>query len=307
MNHPIPQNFVQCIREVYGERGAAWLADLPNLLQSCEQRWSINLLPPYELSYNYVAPAVRADGSPIVLKAGVPNPELTSEMESLRWYAGKGIVRLLETDPEQGVMLLEKLEPGMPLADLDVDDDTATRIAAEVMRKLWIPAPPDPQGKLCYAAKWAGGMQRMRTAFGGGSGPIPSHLADTAERLFTELLASSGPPMLLHGDLHHWNILSAQREPFLALDPKGLVGEAEYEVGALIRNRWPEDASIGEAARFTARRLDLLSEILDLDRQRTVRWCMAQAVLSAWWEYEDHQRVGEGILYLSEVISTLLR
>jgi streptomycin 6-kinase len=306
MNYTIPQNFIQCMHEVYGDRGAAWLADLPALLQSYEQRWSIDLLPPYELSYNYVAPAVRADGSRVVLKAGVPNPELSSEMESLRWYSGRGIVRLLEADSEQGVMLLEKLEPGVPLADLDFDDEAATRVAADVMRKLWIPAPPDPQQKLCYAEKWAAGMQRMRTFFAGGSGPIAPHLADTAERLFAELLESSGPLMLLHGDLHHWNILSAQREPFLALDPKGLVGEAEYEVGALIRNRWPEEAPIGEVARFTARRLDILSEMLGLDRQRATRWCMAQAVLSAWWEYEDHGRMGAGTLYLAEAILTLI-
>jgi streptomycin 6-kinase len=291
MTYPIPPNFTQCMNEVHGDRGAAWLAELPALLQWCEQAWGIRLLPPYPLSYNYVAPAVRVDGSGAVLKAGVPHRELTSEMEALRYYAGRGIVRLLEVDPQRGVMLLEKLEPGVTLADVRLDDDAATRVAAQVMGKLWVPAPPDPEGKLCYADRWAAGMQRMRAAFDGGSGLIPGRLASAAEALFSELLATSGPLMLLHGDLHHMNILSARREPYLAIDPKGLVGEAEYEVGALIRNCWPEQAALGELARFTARRLDILSEMLPLDRQRTARWCLAQAVLSAWWEYEDHGRM----------------
>jgi streptomycin 6-kinase len=226
-------------------------------------------------------------------------------MTALEHYQGRGIVHLLESSPQEGVMLLERLRPGVPLAEVD-DDEAATRITAGVMRELWVPAPADPDGRLCTAVKWARGLGRLRQVFNGGTGPFPARLVEQAERLFANLLSSSGPQMLLHGDLHHWNILSAARSPWLALDPKGLIGEAEYEVGALTRNRWPENADKADLRRQADRRLAIFSEILGFDRQRLLNWCMAQAVLSAWWSYEDHQRVEEGMLFFSSVLSEML-
>ena len=94
--------------------------------------------------------------------------------------------------------------------------------------------------------------------------------------------------MLLHGDLHHGNILSAERQPWLALDPKGVVGEAEYEVGALLRNPMPQILDEAQPRQLLSRRVDQLAEELGFDRARLIGWGLAQAVLSAWWTYEDH-------------------
>src|SRR5689334_7547015 len=97
----IPPEFVRTTLEVHGpEAGAAWIEQLPALIDACERRWSLTVLPPFEpLSYNYVAPAIRADGTHVVFKAGVPHPELLSEIEALRLYDGHGIVRLLDHAP----------------------------------------------------------------------------------------------------------------------------------------------------------------------------------------------------------------
>jgi len=95
-------------------------------------------------------------------------------------------------------------------------------------------------------------------------------------------------PVLLHGDLHHDNILAAERQPWLAIDPKGLVGEPEYEVGALLRNPMPGLLAIPHPERVLARRLDILAESLGFDRDRLRAWGLAQAVLAAWWSIEDH-------------------
>jgi streptomycin 6-kinase len=300
----LPPGFIQTTLDLFGARGQAWLDGFPELIAGLERDWSVRVLAPFPLSYNFVAEAARADGSEAVLKTWLVHPDLVSEMEALRLWDGRGIARLLECDPARGAMLLERLRPGEPLATLE-DDQQATLIAAGVMAKLWIPAPPDPEKKLCYAGDWARGLERLRATFGDGVGPFPARLVEAAERLFAELLAGAGPPLLLHGDLHHWNILSAGREPWLALDPKGLVGEAEYEPGALLRNRFPS-GSERETARFTARRLDLLSERLGLDRRRALGWAMAQAVLSAWWTYEDHHRAAEEMLYLAGVLLGML-
>lgn len=282
-------DFVRRTVELYGPRGESWLQELPSLLARCAARWSLEIGAPFApLSYNYVAPGRRVDGTPVVLKLGVRNPELTSEIAALRHYGGRGIVRLLDGDATVGALLLERLEPGTPLSTLD-DDDAATGIAADVMRDLW-KAPPNPH-EFPTVARWGRGLERLRATFDGGCGPFPVALVDRAERLYRDLLASAAAPVLLHGDLHHDNILSARRAPWLALDPKGVVGEPAFEVGALLRNPRAMIAREPDLPRLLARRLDLLAERLEIDRERLLGWGQAGAVLSAWWSYEDHGRV----------------
>jgi streptomycin 6-kinase len=300
----IPPDFARTMQEVYGAAGAEWLDRLPALLAYCEQKWSLTVMPPFALSYNYVAPAIRNDGSEIVLKVKFPSAELMPEIEALRLYGGRGIAQLLDADQERGVLLLERLDPGTPLSRL-TDDEQATSIAAGVMRRLWRPAPQEHP--FPTVARWASGLERLREYFGGTTGPLPSRLVEQAESLFAELLASSPEQALLHGDLHHDNILAAEREPWLAIDPKGLVGEPAYEVGALMRNQLPQPLAGEHALRFLSRRLDQLAEELGLERARLHGWSLAQAVLSAWWSFEDHGHGWEPAMALAELLSGMQR
>jgi streptomycin 6-kinase len=283
----LPPGFVATILAVHGAAGRAWLDRLDSLLRACEQRWSLHLGPPFsDLTYNYVAPGVGLDGRPVILKAGVPNKELTTEIEALRLFDGQGAVCLLDADPLEGLLLLERLLPGTPLSLLP-DDEQATAIAAGVMGQLWRPAPaatPFPT-----AADWGRGFQRLRHRFDGGSGPFPTDLVTMAESLYAELLRSSGEAVLLHGDLHHNNLLAAERQPWLAIDPKGVIGEREYELGALLRNPFPRLLNLPNAADLLRRRCDQLAAMLGFDRQRVHAWAVAQSVLSAWWDYEDNR------------------
>jgi streptomycin 6-kinase len=296
----LPEVFIQTQHELYGEEGAAWLAMLPQLIAQCEARWSLTAGPPFaNLSYNYVAPATRADGTPVILKLGVPNNELVTEIEALRLYDGHGICQLIDADAERGILLLEALQPGTMLSAVS-DDETATAIAAGVMRQLWRPIPADHP--FPTTARWAKGLERLRTEFNGGTGPFPSQLVEQAQRLYAELLASAAEPVLLHGDLHHFNILQAERQPWLAIDPKGVVGEPAYETGALLRN--PSNGIVQDR-RIQARRVDQLAAELALDRQRILGWGIAQAVLSAWWSYEDHGHGWEPMIGLAELLAEL--
>ena len=296
------KNFTRIMNELHGEAGLAWMKRLPDLLSACARRWSLSLLSPFpNLTYNYVIPALRADGLPVVLKVGFPHPELLTEIAALRFYAGRGSVQLLDADEEWGVLLLERLLPGISLLHLD-DDEAATSIAAQVMRNLWQPAPA--QHVFPTVAEWVDGMQLLRPRFDGTTGPLPTYLVEQAETLFAELLPSMAAPVVLHGDLHHDNILSANRQSWLALDPKGIVGEAAYEVGALLRNpsqllNWPNVAQI------MARRVDQLADELCFDRQRIIRWGIAQAVLSAWWSIEDHDHGWESSIQCAEILSSV--
>jgi len=299
--HIVSDKFAQKVIDVHGETGIKWLSRLPDIIAECEHRWSLKVMPPFDpLSYSYVAPAVRANGTEVVLKLGVPHDGLMTEMEALRLFDGSGAVKLLEADVVLGAIVLERLKPGAFLSNL-ADDEQATTIAAQVIRRLWRPAPSEHP--FPTVAEWAAGLKTMRDHFDGGTGPLPASLVEKAEALFSELIDPMGKPMLLHGDLHHDNILSAERESWLAIDPKGVVGEAEYEVGAFLRNHLllrpnPE--------KVLARRIAQFVEELGLDRERIIGWGLAQAVLSAWWGYEDHGRLLEQPITCAELLARLL-
>lgn len=279
---------------------------LPNLLDDCASRWELTVLPPYpNLSFNYVAPVLQKDGTEAVLKIGMPHQDFWMEIEALRVYDGRYSVRLLEADPEQGCFLLERIQPGTVLTTLaeEANDAQATSIMAVVMQGLWRPVPPEHP--FPNVRDWAEGMHHMRTHFGGGVGPLPVRLVEEAETLFAELLASSAEPVVLHGDLHHDNILSAQRVPWLAIDPKGIVGEPAYEVGAMLRNLWPDRHTILRPGKLLERRAHQLAEELHLDRARIRGWAVAQAVLSAWWCLEDDSDCWAGAIATAELLATI--
>lgn len=280
----VPPALAQKIEDVFGDRGREWLACLPALLDECARRWSLQIGPPFDLSYNYVMPALRSDGSEAVLKLGVPGRELQTEIAALEYYAGRGSARLIDSDAIQGALLLERLSPGMMLSALE-DDDQATRIAAGVLRELRRKAPYIHN--FPSVADWAMGLERLRRRFDGGTGPLPSRLVEEAESLLAELLSSQGEPVLLHGDLHHFNILQ-HGDRWLAIDPKGVVGEAEYEIGALLRNPSVERLAGPDAVGFQRRRIEILSDELGYDKPRLRDWAVAQAALSCWWGIEDH-------------------
>lgn len=292
---PFKQNIIGAFLD-----GRAWLESLPALLAECQDRWKILVAPPFDLSLNYVAPGITMDGRAIVIKLGVPNPELISEIRALRCYAGQGAVRLLDADEEKGMLLMERLIPGDSLTSV-LTDERATLIAAQTMRKLWQPLPRD--SAFPTVERWADGLKRLRKRFDRGTGPFPARLVDMAERLFADLLSSAaGTPVLLPGDLHHSNILLAQDE-WLAIDPKGVAGEPAYEVGPLLENPTPRLCTDISVQR---RRLDVLADELNLDRERMLAYGVAHAVLSAWWSYEDSGGGWESACACGEVLASLM-
>jgi streptomycin 6-kinase len=247
-----------------------------------------------------VAPAERGDGTLAVLKVGVPDRELRTGLDALRLYNGQGMARLLEADEEWGAQLLERLMPGTPLGTL-ADDAAATSIAASVMRQLRRPAPADH--RYPTVADWGRGFARLRQRFDGGSGPLPARLVGQAERLYAELSASMEAAVVLHGDLHHDNIVAATRAPWLAIDPKGVIGEPAYETGALLRNPRPRLLAFPDPLRVTRRRVDQLAEELGVERERIRGWGLAQAVLSAWWSIEDGDMGWEFAIAVAELLA----
>jgi streptomycin 6-kinase len=279
----LPARFIRTIHGTFGDEGRAWLERLPSLLSHYAARWQLQLLSPFALSYNYVVAATRADGTPVVLKLGVPNSELLTEIAALQLFDGRGAARVIEADPDGGALLIERLMPGTTLATID-DDEQATAIAIQVMQRLWQPLPADhPFPSL---RRWTRAIGRHRESFGG-AGPLPAPLFERAERLLDELLESEPAPVLLHGDLHHENILHAGNDRWLAIDPKGAAGDPAFEVGTFLHNRLPKQIDSPATQRLLDRRVSQLAEGLGIDRERVLAWGVTHAVLSAVWSVED--------------------
>lgn len=279
-----PTAFRRNIEREFGAKGRAWLESLASLIAAYAERWSLTVGPPFDdLSYGYVAPAIRGDGVQCVLKLCIPEPasEFAAGLDCLRLWEGEGSARLLEADEAGGAVLLERLEPGTMLRELAPnDDDAATLIAADVMRRLWRPPLPEPH-RFIPLRRWFRELLEHRQIHGG-PGRFPPSLLDRGLATVEALLASTDKPVVLHGDLHHFNILRAEREPWLAIDPKGLVGDRGFEVAALVRNPEPHPPPPTVARRRTA----ILSEALELDRQRVRHWCFAEAMLNAAWSHD---------------------
>lgn len=305
----LPPEFISTIQSTFREEGHAFLESLPELIAEASARWGLTDVQPAPLlSYNFVAFARRGevlsphitdnqsigreDPAPtydVVLKMGVPNREMRSEMAALRLFNGEGACKLLEYDEERCWMLLERLNPGVMLATME-DDEEATRIAAEVMKRIWVPVGarhvvPLHQKFIRLTDWFLGGFERLRKQFNGGTGPLDEKLVERAESSARDFFAENHSPVLMHGDFHHYNILSSERG-WLVIDPKGVIGPAGYEVGPLMMNPWGS-FSDGISRRLSLRRIDILREHLGFERERIREWSLAHAVLSAWWGIED--------------------
>jgi streptomycin 6-kinase len=285
----LPGIFMNNVTAAFGDSGRKYLDALPELLSEACQRWDLVLGDPFLLSYNYVCAATRKDGIPAVLKIGVPNVELDSEIQALRAYAGQGACQLLDADAGKGMLLLERLAPGTMLSTL-ADDDQATEIAAEVMKSIQREV-PEREGFISLR-KWFDELKRLRLRFAGGTGPFPVKNVEKAEGMIRDLFAENRQQVLLHGDFHHFNILLSERG-WLIIDPKGVVGPAEYEVGPLLMNPWGEMPHETEAVRRTQRRIAILSERLGFERHRLWAWAVCHSFLSAWWDLAEDGSGGD--------------
>src|SRR5690348_11324283 len=165
----LPDEFISNIRGAFGTKGEQFITDLPELISHASRSWSlVDIQSVSNLSFNFVAFAKRGSED-VVLKIGVLNEELISEMAALRLFDGNGLCHLLECDEARGIFLLERLEPGMMLSELE-DDEQSTQIAAQVMSNLWRPAPDDPV--FIKLSDWFDGFKTLRTQFNNGTGPF---------------------------------------------------------------------------------------------------------------------------------------
>jgi streptomycin 6-kinase len=253
--------------------GAAWLESLPQLAEECAERWSLRLGEPFGQGHvSLTAPATLSDGGQAVLKLNFPEEESAGEADALLHWRGEGAVLLLEVDRERNGLLIEHADPGTSLWEVE-DNEEATVIAASVLARLWLRPPPDDHSFRLLADEAEHWTAQLRSDWEALGRPFEQGLVDAASVAARELAGSQAKLAVCHQDLQGSNVLKAQREPWLAIDPKPIVAEPAFDVASLLRDRrWSIDRAIIQ------RRLGLLAAELDLDRDRMQGWGLVHAL-----------------------------
>ncbi|MEV4349112.1 aminoglycoside phosphotransferase family protein [Actinoplanes sp. NPDC049596] len=231
-----------------------------------------------------------------MLKLGVPDGHLGEEAEALRIFDGRGAVRLLAEDAARGALLIEQARPGTPVARL-ADDAEATAALMSAARALH--RVPPSSCSLPHLRSLRGAFERYPAA-----GPIPRRMVERAAELFDDLCADAPREVVLHGDLHHGNVLKAEREPWLAIDPSPRIGDPVFDCGAMLYNLDPErrDPALLD---LVPARIEQLSEFAPVDR--VVAWGYVMGVLSELWTVEASGKARSRALDVAKLLELRLR
>jgi streptomycin 6-kinase len=277
-----PERLARTVAAWEGEAGRAWLAALPDTVADRLERWGLTaervLAPGGQISM--VVLVRTEDGTPAVLKAGMVTRESAQEHAALAHWDGRGAARLLRADPEAGVLLLERLHADVSLRSLA--EPKAMLEAAEVVRRLWVP-PAEGHPFTSVAARTAALAELLRERRGQPWAADARPLVDEALELHAALVADPPEEVLLHGDYHHGNVLAGDRMPWLAIDPKPLVGERAYDLAWLARDRLATLVARPGSRSAALRRVRSLAESLEVPVERLRGWAVFRAVEAGLW------------------------
>ncbi|MFE6736016.1 aminoglycoside phosphotransferase family protein [Microbacterium sp. NPDC057650] len=264
-----------------------WLRLLPSVARDLLQKWDLRpdgMVRAGEAGV--LVPVRRADGTPAALKLQPPKPETSAAILGLIAWSGRGTVLLLDSDTDAGGMLLERLHEDRSLEAVD-DDDDAVHVVGGLLTRLHDAPAPD-------------GLPRLGAIVAQMIGDAPAAMrvleADDRSRMdrwarqVAEVETEAGD-RLLHWDLHYGNVLSADREPWLAIDPEPLVGHPAFDLWPALDSEWSTDHSVSDAPRIVRRRFDILTEMLALDRHHAAAWTAARLLQNALWDIEDGHHV----------------
>lgn len=219
----VPAEFAALLVDREGAPGRAWLASLPDLVESLLARWGgTQSAPATHGQVGIIVPVRRADETPCVLKISFPHPGNAYEPHAFGAWAENGAVLLYERDDAHFAMLLERAE-STTVARLD--DDAAIAVAGGLARRLAVPGPPELPRLANIVAEWPDKIAKAAARQGN---PLPRRIIDAALATVREL-GHDQPDTLVHGDLHYGNILRSSREPWLVIDPKGYVGDPAFD------------------------------------------------------------------------------
>jgi streptomycin 6-kinase len=215
---------------------------------------------------------------PVVIKIVREAREEWNSGSVLMAFGGRGVVRVLDVD--DGAVLLERVQPGTSLVTVvdGGDDDRATAVLADVIARM----KPAMLTDVPTAREWGVAFDHTDTRDAG----VSVDVVERAHQVYGTLCDSQPNPRLLHGDLHHENVLLDAERGWLAIDPKGLAAELEFEVGAALRNPL-QRPDVFTNPETIARRVHRFARDLRLDESRVLAWAFAQSMLAVIWLIED--------------------
>ncbi|HSS68050.1 MAG TPA: aminoglycoside phosphotransferase family protein [Nocardioidaceae bacterium] len=266
-----------------GEPGwLAWIEALPRLVRDVVDEWELTY--DGEPMHGYcalVVPVLMADGRSAVAKFSWPHDEEEHEYLLMQALHGNGAALLYRADPARQVMLLERLH-SRDLRSV-ADDVEACEITASFYERIHIAAMPQLRTLTTYIARWTDDLRRLPR-----DAPIPRRLVEQAISLGDDFVADpASVGVAIHGDLHFENVLAADREPWLVIDPKPMSGDPHYEVSPLLWNRWDEIVESGDVRRAVRRRFHAVVDVAGLDEGRARDWVVIREVHNAMWTLHD--------------------
>ncbi len=278
----IPRRTVDAVRRQFGDEGDRWLAQFPSTLDQLVQRWQLEIDEPFEqsLPINVVYP-VKHDHRQLVLKTGYPHPEILTELKMLRlWQGCDGCVQLIDSDEATGTVLLERVLPGAsfrssPIERRSVDIPHLFDIVS--LRKY-------TDGEFPTYFDWC---SRAFSQYQSNSpGPHFSRHIEHAIVSLDEVVAQFDEKWLLHGDLHHENMLLAAAGHYIAIDPKGVIGPKLMEYGRFIHNFVFDEVDKRQSiSKILALRVSTLSG--DFTEKQLLNAGYIDLVLSCCWTLND--------------------
>lgn len=275
---PVPDKIVSNVRRIdQHEVVERWLASLPSVVEQMCSKWGIAL--DREMPDTFASVVLFGHSTtlgPVVLKSLPFADEFLAQARSLELAAGANVVRLYDADVDHGAMVLERILPGTELAQVAMDDEDSTRLAAELLCSFWRPV-SDPAGLRPIRTRvedvfdWELRQELM-----------PLDLVELAQERASSLLARPSPTYLLHGDFHHYNLLRRASGEWAIIDPNGFVGDRGYEIGRWMMN--PADITEREDfAALSARRLAIWSDVSGIDEGELAAWALVSVVLNTMW------------------------
>jgi streptomycin 6-kinase len=267
----IPAAFAKATIDREGAVGEAWLAELPGIIDDLLTQWDCE--PDGDANHGQVGVVVPVRDA--VLKVSFPHPGNVHEPDAFEAWGGEGAVKLYERDDARYAMLLERAHP----TTLVEHDKDVVVIAGELHRRLRIPAPDGLPRMSEQADAWAEELRKDDDEL---DHPLPAYVVDAALAVVDEL-GRDQPEILIHGDFHPRNILRAEREPWLAVDPKGYVGDPAYDATTFLRTRAAHQLGADDLVKVLHHELELFAEAAELDPERIRRWAQLNAVQSAFW------------------------
>jgi streptomycin 6-kinase len=283
MEMQLPEYFINKIIGVFGKAGEAWISNFPDNMGKCIKKWNLTEYTLInDLSYNFVCYAKSYEFGDVVLKMGVPQPGLFKEMEALALLNENVICKCYGIDRELPAMLLERITPGDTLAALK-DFNEQLRIAADLIAKAPVLINnniefPTYEDWMYKAFERARGENKV--------GERMLRFIKAAEELFSEIKSVKHPLMLLHGDLHHWNILRDSYGNWKVIDPHGVIGVAYMEAARFMNNHI-DVAEILENPSELDKMISVFSVKLGESKKNISLALFTDLVLSTSWTFEE--------------------